>query len=182
MVQQAPTGFEALSDQVAFAYLRGFVPAWASPDPAVLMQQQMVNGGGITQPQSSTQPQAQTMPEPEPTQPVVIKADGVLRAMAIIQPKPKTVKVTLEVRLVAKKIDQEGLVHYFLIKPGEYQKWDCVEMDPTLRPNQDVRVWRQGQCIADAKIKDINQGIMTVYVVSENYLQVGDSIQSTEAN
>lgn len=43
LVQQAPVGFESMTDLMVFAHLRGFEPAWASPDPAVFVRQKMVN-------------------------------------------------------------------------------------------------------------------------------------------
>lgn len=41
MVQRSPLGSENFSDQEWFACLRGFVPAWATLDPAFLAQQQL---------------------------------------------------------------------------------------------------------------------------------------------
>ena len=62
MVQSGCIG--GMSDQQVFSLLRGFVPAWATPDPAVMMQQQVVNNlSGQNQPQVA---QANPPRDPQP--------------------------------------------------------------------------------------------------------------------
>ena len=58
MVQFAPDGFEDLTNISVFSLLRGFVPAWAAADPAVIAQQQMIA-------QQQPQPQVQVQEQPQ---------------------------------------------------------------------------------------------------------------------
>lgn len=62
MVQMAPQGWEMMNELQVYACLRGFVPAWATPDPAILAQQQ------FTQPQQQTQPTNTVQQDPPPAQ------------------------------------------------------------------------------------------------------------------
>lgn len=55
MVQAAPSNCDSYNAVQWFAFLRGFVPAWATPDPAVLVAQQMQNQ--LTQPVQTVRPQ-----------------------------------------------------------------------------------------------------------------------------
>ncbi len=64
MVQCAPANFEALSDLQVFSLLRGFVPAWATPDPAVLAQAQMLDT--LNQIGASSKPQPGSGQKSEP--------------------------------------------------------------------------------------------------------------------
>lgn len=67
MVQVAPDNFASLSNLMVFGCLRGFVPAWATVDPALLMQQQLLNGGGKTPTGGTSQPDNDYKP-PKPTE------------------------------------------------------------------------------------------------------------------
>ena len=63
MVQSAPAGFEAMPKEMVFAYLRGFVPSWAMPDPSVVASQAVVGGAMASMagaPIPTPTPQAQT--------------------------------------------------------------------------------------------------------------------------
>lgn len=59
MVQTAPLGWEQMPKEMAFAYLRGFVSSWATPDPAVIAAQAMMAGGGA---QAGSRPGTPTLP------------------------------------------------------------------------------------------------------------------------
>lgn len=75
MVQHPPLESESFSDQQWFALLRGFVPAWASFDPAFLAQQQMA-GQSAPQGQSPQGTVPETIPQvaPPPSPPPAPKA------------------------------------------------------------------------------------------------------------
>lgn len=82
LVQQAPVGLDKMTDLMVFAHLRGFEPAWSSPDPAVFVRQKMVNDLMATP--------ANQIPDRQPIdtggdQPVVVQPKTVQS-----QPQPQT--------------------------------------------------------------------------------------------
>jgi hypothetical protein len=90
MVQQALPDFDRIpntieGDHLAFAYLRGFVPAWASLDPAELLRQKMVNDIIGAQPQ--------------PVQPQSIQSQSQSRREEVTTPLPQGVNVVGQVRV-----------------------------------------------------------------------------------
>lgn len=84
LVQRAPANWDALTDQQAYVYTRGLVSAWATPDPAVLAQQQMLNQMSQPQPMPPVQV-SPTPPAPIPSSAPIVESsapvdddDGVL--------------------------------------------------------------------------------------------------------
>jgi len=72
MVQEAPLGWEQMSDQQLFAFLRGFVPAWATPDPSVVAQMQMMQPVQIPalEPTPTPAPATEQAKEDPPQRPI----------------------------------------------------------------------------------------------------------------
>jgi len=71
MVQNPPLEAEGYSDQMWFSLLRGFVPAWATPDPAFVALQNMQNQPQPPIPVVQPDPPKVAPQPPDPTQPVV---------------------------------------------------------------------------------------------------------------
>jgi len=73
MVQSAPLGWQDMSDQQLFAFLRGFVPSWATPDPSVLAQMAMMQQSATTPVAAPVAPKQLTAPLPPPAKPVALE-------------------------------------------------------------------------------------------------------------
>lgn len=170
--QFSPRGYESWDDWQAFLNLRGFEPAWSTPDvgrAAAMNAAQQMGQPPVNQ------PPLRVMDDPK----TEIRSEGVIETYGTVEPPkpaPKpTMTVALEVRLVY-ITEESGESRYFLRKPAECQRIEGFEATDEYTPNRDCQVWRSGQYVCDAKIGEIRDGVMKLYVVSKEYLQGGDKI------
>lgn len=171
MVQQAPDGFDSLSNLMVFACLRGFVPAWAIIDPAVLVQQQMVNGGGIPQPQPILPP-TPSVQQPQTYQPP-IQPKPIYQA-----PKPERgdqlsgvqVDGYVETRVPAKATRQLSSVTIIVWKGEESQTWRHQVLDLSRYQAGQIVEFRNGrQVVAAAEVNCVKNDLLEMQIFKGNW-------------
>ena len=148
MVQQAMPDFDRIpnsveGDHLAFAYLRGFVPAWASLDPAELMRQKMVSDilNSQSQPPSQpVQPQPQAQPDSKPSyqsQPEV-KTSPSANVNVIGK-----VKVDNQVKTASQDQPVYAKVNVYIWKGNEKKVWQNQTLDiSAFQEPLTVEFWR----------------------------------------
>jgi len=103
MVQTTPAGWEQWSDFQVYAFLRGFVPGQATPDPAVLAQMQMMQPAPAPQPPAAVEAAQAPMPAPAPAATIPQKPSEQPVTLVLLYGKGRQVlMVGLDMSLIAK--------------------------------------------------------------------------------
>jgi hypothetical protein len=135
MVQQAPAGFESFTDQMMFAHLRGFVPVWATPDPAFIALQNV----------QATMP---GMPKVSAPQPVAPAVQPVAQTQSVPQPDGA--------------VNQPSLVcvNIHIWKGNGYQRWrDQMVVLSDYHVGQIIEFSRGGKVVSVVEVTKVESGL-----------------------
>lgn len=176
MVQQAPVGFENYSDQMAFAYLRGFSPAWASPDPAVLAQAKMLDS--LLNPMPQMQPQMQPQPLPQPVYQPVQQPIAVV-PIPQPQPAPQPIPEKVEVCGVVVQANPCTVVTIVVNRGNEIKTWRNQDLDLSIFGKLQYAKYVRGSqivCEADASY-DAQTKTYTLDIYRGDFPSGGDQLE-----
>lgn len=184
MVQQAMPDFDRIpntvgGDHLAFAYLRGFIPGWASPDPATLAALQMQSaeqGAG----QSDGRLREEVHPEPESRReevrrPVREGRDGTVKVEITGNGKRTEVVEQQVMKVCIHFWSKDGKTRLTWSDQVVPKAW----VDELCREAQCVNITRCGEIVATGEAKAITGGI-EIHLYRGELPQPGDSIEIVE--